>query len=617
VGKRSHSSLVALCATVLIALAVPAAASAAPATSQMDSAVAAAATGLSSLSQRVGDGLEPHNGSILVELTSDPGEADGAAEQVRRLGGVVNSAAASSVEARIPVNALAALARAPGVARIEAVDLGYPEAVTGQEVNATGAADAETAGVKGAGIKVMVIDNGFTSYTSSQAAGELPAGAGLVAVNYCPSFTAGGNHGTQVAEIVHEMAPAAQIYLVCATSTADLGLAEAYAKANGIKIITRSVGVFNTSRGDGSGGPGTPDAVVADARANGILWINSAGNYARSHWGGAFTDANSNTFMEWSGSDENNDFTIASGDNRCVYLRWDNWPVSAVNLDLYLFNGATQVASSTGPQSGTQPPTETLCYTNPGAAATFSVRVKRVSGPAVPRVDMFVPEAAAISHAVPSTSLNDLGGAPQAFSTAAVCSSTSTLQTYSSQGPNIAGQVKPDISALTPISTSFGAATSACLSGFGGTSAAAPQVAGAAALYSQALGISGSTLRTVLESVASGHDLGSTGKDDSYGAGMLSVALVCDGHPVTMLGTPGPDLLNGGRGSDVILGLGGGDKLKGLRGGDRLCGGPGNDKLQGGAGKDRLLGQDGRDKLIGGGGKDKLVGGPGKDTTKK
>lgn len=602
---------------MFVALAAPAAASAAPATSQMDSAVAAAATGFSSLSQRLSDGLQPRNGSILVELTSDPGKAEGAADQVRRLGGVVDSAAASSVEARVPVEALVALVRAPAVARIEAVDSAYPEAVTGQEVSATGAVDAEAAGVKGAGVKVMVIDNGFASYTSSQATGELPAGAGLVALNYCPSFTAGGNHGTQVAEIVHEMAPAAQIYLACATSTADLGLAEAYAKANGIKIVTRSVGIFNTSRGDGSGGPGTPDAIVADAQANGILWINSAGNYARSHWGGAFTDANSNTFMEWSGSDENNNFTIASGDNRCVYLKWDSWPATAVNLELDLFNGATQVASSNGSQSGTQPPTETLCYTNPGAAATFSVRVKRVSGPPVPRVDLFVPEAAAISHPVAATSLNDLGGAPQVFSTAAVCSATNALQTYSSQGPSLGGQVKPDISALTPLSTSFGPATTACLSGFGGTSAAAPQVAGAAALYSQALGMGGAGLRSVLESVASGHDLGSTGKDNSYGAGLLGVALVCTGQPVTMLGTPGPDRLTGGRGSDVILGLGGSDRLKGLRGADRLCGGPGNDKLVGGPGKDHLLGQDGRDRLIGGGGKDKLVGGPGKDTTKK
>ena len=36
--------------------------------------------------------------------------------------------------------------------------------------------------------------------------------------------------------------------------------AEAYAKAQGIRIINHSVGWFNTSRGDGSGAAGTPDA---------------------------------------------------------------------------------------------------------------------------------------------------------------------------------------------------------------------------------------------------------------------------------------------------------------------------------------------------------------------
>ena len=81
------------------------------------------------------------------------------------------------------------------------------------------------------------------------------------------------------------MAPGAQLFLICMDTEVNLGQAKDYAIAQGITIINHSVVWINTSRGDGTGGPGTPDAIVADARANGILWVNGAGNRAR-HWSG-------------------------------------------------------------------------------------------------------------------------------------------------------------------------------------------------------------------------------------------------------------------------------------------------------------------------------------------
>ena len=60
------------------------------------------------------------------------------------------------------------------------------------------------------------------------------------------------------------MAPSAQLFLICVESEVGLANAVGYAKANGITIVNHSVGWFNTSRGDGTGGAGTPDAIVAD-----------------------------------------------------------------------------------------------------------------------------------------------------------------------------------------------------------------------------------------------------------------------------------------------------------------------------------------------------------------
>ena len=41
-------------------------------------------------------------------------------------------------------------------------------------------------------------------------------------------------------EIVHEVAPGAQLYLICVNSEVTLGQAKDYVKANGIRIVNTS-----------------------------------------------------------------------------------------------------------------------------------------------------------------------------------------------------------------------------------------------------------------------------------------------------------------------------------------------------------------------------------------
>jgi Ca2+-binding RTX toxin-like protein len=103
-----------------------------------------------------------------------------------------------------------------------------------------------------------------------------------------------------------------------------------------------------------------------------------------------------------------------------------------------------------------------------------------------------------------------------------------------------------------------------------------------------------------------------------------AAAKTCAGKKVTIMGTPGDDVIVGKGASDVIHGGGGDDKIHGGRNGnDTICGGPGNDVLKGGkgydslygdAGKDSLLGETGSDMLNGGGGDDELSGSKGADT---
>lgn len=90
----------------------------------------------------------------------------------------------------------------------------------------------------------------------------------------------------------------------------------------------------------------------------------------------------------------------------------------------------------------------------------------------------------------------------------------------------------------------------------------------------------------------------------------------CRGRAVTIMGTPGDDVITGTDGPDVIKGLGGNDVIYGLKGRDIICGGGGNDIIYGGLGDDWLYGGSGDDKLYGHKGHDRLFGFAGNDTLK-
>jgi len=91
----------------------------------------------------------------------------------------------------------------------------------------------------------------------------------------------------------------------------------------------------------------------------------------------------------------------------------------------------------------------------------------------------------------------------------------------------------------------------------------------------------------------------------------------------TILGSAGPDVLNGGDGNDSLVGGegddllngdAGNDILQGKEGDDTLNGGDDNDGLSGFTGNDVLNGERGFDRLFGGNGNDTLTGGNARDT---
>ena len=468
-------------------------------------------------------GLDTSGGRVEIVVRTQSGLVSPARAALASRGATVVRAHGSLVKALVPVAELESLGRAPGVGRLEAPQRFHVAALTGEGVAAANADVLHLDGLRGAGVKIGIVDAGFGQYALRQVSGELPSGSALKTLNYCHDFE-GLVHGTGVAEIVHELAPEAELHLICIEDAVDMAAATDYAIANGIQIVNQSGGFINTSRGDGSGGPDTPDGIVARARAAGILWVASAGNSAKYHWSGSFVDADDDGIGEFAAGDEGNDFGTRAGEQVCAYLKWDAWPTTALDYDLALDDARRRRSSAarSAPRPARRSRSKASASRRPRKAPT---RSRSAAHPAARsfRFDIFLAASArgTLQHQVAAGSLIEPASGPQALAAAALCWATGALASYSSQGPVIGGGTKPDIAGFDSVSSVTYGGFSICeKSGFAGTSASAPHVAAAAALLKQLHpGFGPAELQAALEALAV--DLGAPGKDNAYGAGRL------------------------------------------------------------------------------------------------
>ena len=452
---------------------------------------------------------------VVIE-TSNPALAR---ESVRAVGGRVERSAAGLVQALVTPRAETALAGKAGVDRVRPPYAQIQTAVGGEQVGVTLAAAWHEKGFTGKGVKVAVLDGGFKGLADRQASGDLPAN--VVTQDFCGGQLLGEeDHGTAVAEIVHEMAPDAQLYLACVGTEVDLAAAEAWAKSQGVTVINHSAGWEGPYRDDGGGPVG---AVVADARANGILWVNSAGNEAMTHWSGSYTP-NGSWHMWNPNGDMGNSFIWPNGMDICGFLKWDEWPsgISDFDLGLFLSGSNSLLAVSEENQGGGQPPFEAMCWRQTSGrdlVVFWAIRGYRVT--TSPRLDL-VSWSPTLQYAVAAGSIATPASSPAAFAVGALCWQSRGLEPYSSQGPTIDGRTKPDIVGHDSVSGATYGGFSSCPSAFAGTSASSPEVAGAAALVKQAYpNFTPDQLKAYLMRAA--RDLGDAGVDNVYGAGELQL----------------------------------------------------------------------------------------------
>ncbi|MFA6001570.1 MAG: S8 family serine peptidase [Thermoleophilia bacterium] len=463
--------------------------------------------------------IEDGNVTIVMETVPGSGAADRAAA-VSAAGGRIQSSYGRLIQVSVPIEGLSGLAGDPSVTYIREPARPVAFAATSEGTADIGATSWQAAGYTGAGVKIAILDPGFGNYQQAVSSGDLPANIITRSFRSDADITGGGEiHGTACAEIVHDVAPGAQLYLVNFGTDVELGNAVDYLASQGITVVSASWGFFGSFRGDGQG---PVDDMVRQARNNGIFWANAAGNAAQAHWSGTFTDSDSDTWNEFSGTDEHNAIAAQAGEQLDVYLTWDGWPTTDQDYDMYLIwegKPNATVAVSDSWQSGTQAPAEEIHYTVPaGKGGNYWVVIKKYSATGNATFQLYAyPKS--IQYQVAA------GDSADAMTVGAVPAGGTNIESFSSHGPTIDGRIKPDIMAPDRVSTYTYGQT-----GFWGTSAAAPHVAGAGALVKGAhSSYTPGQLQGFLESRVI--DLGTAGKDNLYGSGKLVLGMIPDFAP--------------------------------------------------------------------------------------
>ena len=413
-----------------------------------------------------------------------------------------------------------------------------------------------THSIDGTGIGIGVISNGVRSLADRQASGDLPA-----RVTVLPGQAGRGDEGTALLEIVHDLAPGAELYF----ATGEGGQAQMAVNIEslceaGANVIVDDIGyVLEAAFQDDIVAKGVNAAV-----AGGCVFFSAGGN------DGNLTDG---TTGVWEGDYATGTSLIVDGETlgvrhdfgsgvegnevsgsgfsgvSAIVLQWaDPLGASGNDYDLFLVNeDGDVIASSTDTQDGTQDPIESILSPFFDFSGLSVVVVKASGSDRYLRVhafdgrlaiqtagNLYGHSAAENAVSVAMVDVRTAAGSGNVFN------GTESVRTSNSDGPrriffqpngtaitagnfsSTGGKLlqKPDLTAATCVSTATPGFSTFC-----GTSAAAPHAAAIGALMLEAAGgpneVTLAQLRTGMTSGTAVLDIETTGVDRDSGAGIL------------------------------------------------------------------------------------------------
>ena len=394
-------------------------------------------------------------------------------------------------------------------------------------------------GLRGSGVQVGVISDGVDSASTAQSSGDLPAGIEI------DLFRPGsGDEGTAMLEIIHDIASGAAL--------AFSGLGTPSGGGTSLEMI-ESIRYLANNAFDGTGADAIVDDVgffdepyfedgpvaqeVASAVTTGVIYVSSAGNAAQIHYEAPF-HRGAGGFHNFSGGDQAMFIKVPAGGIAVAFLQWnDPFGASGNNYDLYLCplsaTSLIECFSSRDVQNGNDDPLEVAGVTNVGASAEFiNVVIDGFLAAQDRQLELFVLGATDSEYVVPGGSIFGHPAVPGAIAVGAIDAADvghDTIEPFSSHGPSVVyfpsfeSRTKPDVTAIDGVSVTGAGGFPTT---FFGTSAAAPHVAGVAALVLEAVrsnqpGIGKLQARqAVYDAITdTAVDLGFVGVDQVYGAG--------------------------------------------------------------------------------------------------
>jgi hypothetical protein len=393
-------------------------------------------------------------------------------------------------------------------------------------------------GVIGNDVRVGVISDGANALGTAQLTGDLPGGIAVYGVcsrraenpaSCDPGRTC--NEGTAMAEIIHDIAPGAEI-AVGAVNTSLEFVARVYDLVTlfGADIVVDDLGFF----GEPYFEDGELARAVADV-ASDVIFVSAAGNYATGHYERDYRPAlyegtELHDFGSAAGSalDTSLDITVRPGEYLVTILQWnDRYGSSSNDYDLFLVNDReTDLlcanCSSAEFQGGFEDPIEGICYHNATSVPVHGkLAISRFSG-TNRRVEMFMLGGTANQYNTPDGSVFGHTGLSEVVAVAAINANDAghdTIAPYSSRGPSridypsLRIRRKPDVTSIDGVRVTGAGGFPRT---FYGTSAAAPHAAGIAALL-KSVGATNNQVKQAL--LWNSIDLGPAGRDAIYGYG--------------------------------------------------------------------------------------------------
>lgn len=467
---------------------------------------------------------------VEVYVRTEPGTGASAFEsEVHRVSGEDTSA--GIVAAWVVPDRILEIANTPTVREIRPVlrPLVRTGSVTsaGDILQRTAQLRAET-GLSGAGVRVGVISDGVDHWKSALATGDLPASLRVL------RNSVGGDEGTAMLEIVHDIAPnASLLFHDCGWDVLEFNRAvDALADA-GCRVIIDDIGWGDE--------PFFEDGVVAAHVANvvrerGVVHVSAAGNDGDVHYQGRFRDDGKgwHDFSDGTASIRNRLYVdLSPGGSLTTVFQWSEpFGAAGSNYDIALYDTADRsvpLAVASRVQDGDDDPVEVLSWVNTGSTRVHAEIDVSKPLPAPARIlELFVflrgdatllPENTIAADSVYGHSAAD--GVIAVAAIDATDPAAQRIEPYSSRGPStillpsVVARQKPDCSGFDGVQVS---GAGSFPSGFWGTSASAPHVGGLAALlWSGRQDVAGARVREIL--LATADDLGATGPDPVYGTG--------------------------------------------------------------------------------------------------